>query len=44
MYVPGACGNQRHVRSPVTRVTDSCKPPRDCWELNQGLLKEHQVL
>ena len=31
-------------RSPGTGVTDSCEPPRGCWELNPGPLEEQPVL
>lgn len=32
------------VRSPGTRVTNSCGLPWDCWELNMGPLGEQAVL
>ena len=32
------------VRSPGTRVTNSCGLPWDCWELNMGPLEEQAVL
>ena len=25
-------------------IIDGCKPPRDCWELNEGPLEEQTVL
>ena len=32
------------VRSPETRVTESCAPPCRCWEPNLGPLQELQML
>jgi hypothetical protein len=32
------------VTSPETRVTNSCKQPQGCWELNLGSQPELQVL
>jgi hypothetical protein len=32
------------IKSPGTRVVDGCKWLRECWESNQGPLKEHPVL
>ena len=32
------------TQSPGAGVTDSCKPPCGCWELNQGLPEEQPVL
>lgn len=30
------------IKSPETRVTDSCEPPYGCWELNLEPLKNSQ--
>lgn len=35
---------ERGVRSPGGVVTDSCEPPRGCWELNPGPGREQPVL
>ena len=32
------------IGSPGTEVTDNCKPPCGCWELNSGLLEDQPVL
>lgn len=32
------------VRAPGTGIRDSCKPPRGCWKMNQGPLKEPREL
>lgn len=34
---------RRAVGVPGTGVTDSCEPPRKCWESNPGLLQEKLV-
>jgi hypothetical protein len=40
----GAHGGQREFRSSGTGVTDGCKLPCGCWELNPGPLEEQPVL
>lgn len=35
---------EESVRSPRTRVADSCESPCGCWKPNQGSLQEQQVL
>jgi hypothetical protein len=43
-YVTGACGGQKTGSDPETRVTDDCKPPCNCWELNLSSVWATSVL
>lgn len=38
-HIPG-----KGVRSPGNGITDARKLPRECWELNPGLLQEQVLL
>jgi hypothetical protein len=35
---------QTHKKRALDPITDGCEPPRGCWELNSGSLKEQSVL
>ena len=42
-YVSSCCCLQTHQKRGLDPVTDGCKPPCGCWELNSGPLEEQSV-
>ena len=38
------CSLQTHQKRALDPISDSCEPPRTCWELNWGPLGKHSVL
>lgn len=36
--------SEKDIRSPGTRIVDSCEPPQWCWELNSNPMQEQVFL
>jgi hypothetical protein len=44
IYWVYCCCLQTHKKRALDSITDGCKPPCGCWELNSGPLEEQSVL